>query len=154
MTHYFWDSSALIKRYITETGTGWVRALLLPSAKHTILLAQITPIELASALARRQREGSVAPRTAQAARLFIERHIRRQYVVLGLSNAIVERAKALVNQHMLRAYDAVQLATALEANQRLLANQNTPVIVVSGDQRLLAIATTEGLATENPNTYP
>lgn len=52
MTLYFWDSSALIKRYITEVGTPWVRGVIIPSAGNTAIMAEITRIELASALGR------------------------------------------------------------------------------------------------------
>lgn len=37
MTAYFLDSSALVKRYVAEMGTVWVRAITAPSAAHTIL---------------------------------------------------------------------------------------------------------------------
>jgi len=40
--HYFLDSSALIKRYITEQGTGWVRSITPPSTGNTIIIAQVT----------------------------------------------------------------------------------------------------------------
>jgi hypothetical protein len=43
MTVYFWDSSALIKRYITEVGTPWIRGIIVPSAGNTAIIAQITP---------------------------------------------------------------------------------------------------------------
>src|SRR5258705_12171711 len=46
MTAYFLDSSALVKRYVTEIGTIWIRTISSPSAGHTILVAQITPLKL------------------------------------------------------------------------------------------------------------
>ena len=55
--HYFLDSSALIKRYITEQGTVLVRSITLPSAGHTIILAQVTQVEIVSGVFRRRREG-------------------------------------------------------------------------------------------------
>ena len=32
MTTYYLDTSALIKRYVQETGTDWVRTLVAPTA--------------------------------------------------------------------------------------------------------------------------
>ena len=64
--HYFLDSSALIKRYITEQGTVLVRSITLPSAGHTIILAQVTQVEIVSGVFRRRREGLIPPRTACA----------------------------------------------------------------------------------------
>jgi uncharacterized protein len=36
VTAYFLDSSAVIKRYVPEAGTAWVRAMTMPSTGHTI----------------------------------------------------------------------------------------------------------------------
>lgn len=150
MTVYFWDSSALIKRYITEAGTTWVRGVIVPSAGNAAIIAHITPVELASALARRIREGSTPQRTARAAQHLIERHIRREYTVIALAEDVVKRSVALVYQHPLRAYDAVQLASALESNQRMVAADLPPLVFVSGDHRLLEIAESVGLQVVNP----
>jgi hypothetical protein len=46
-------------------------------------------------------------RTAQAMRLLIDRHARREYVVLGLTHQVVRRAEDLLTVHPLRTYDAV-----------------------------------------------
>lgn len=59
MTTYYLDASALIKRYVHEAGTEWVRAAVASAAGHTLLTARITMVEVYSALARRRREGSV-----------------------------------------------------------------------------------------------
>jgi predicted nucleic acid-binding protein len=52
MTVYYLDTSALSKRYVQEIGTAWVRALVAPSAGHTLLTARLTMVEVYSALAR------------------------------------------------------------------------------------------------------
>ena len=58
MTAYFLDTSALVKRYVTEIGSTWVQDI---AALNTdkLNIAQITWVEFFSALARRQREGSL-----------------------------------------------------------------------------------------------
>ncbi len=56
---YFVDSSALVKRYVTEVGTGWMQEISDPSAGNEFIVARITWIEVLSALARRQREGNL-----------------------------------------------------------------------------------------------
>ena len=77
MTAYYLDSSALVKRYVPETGTGWVRTITTPSAGHTILVAQMMQAEVISGVWRRVREGAIAPRLARAIRLLVDRHTRR-----------------------------------------------------------------------------
>jgi hypothetical protein len=53
MSVLFFDSSALVKRYLTETGSAWAISLLDPTAGHTIVVAAVTRVEavqLAAAL--------------------------------------------------------------------------------------------------------
>jgi predicted nucleic acid-binding protein len=154
VTQYFLDSSALIKRYVVEPGTTWVRSLINHSSGNTAIIAQITQIEIVSGASRRVREGTLTPRTARAVRLLIDRHVRREYVVIGLTPQVVRRAEDLLAVHPLRTYDAVQLASALESNTRLVAAGLSPVHFISADARLLVAATTEGLMTEDPHAHP
>src|SRR5688500_2634302 len=137
MTAYFWDSSAVVKRYLTELGSAWVTSVILPSTGNSAIIAPITPVEISSALARRIREGTTESRTAKAAQLLFNRHQRREYTVIALSDVIVSSASSLTYQYPLRAYDAVQLATAIEINQRMISGGLSPVIFLSADKRLL-----------------
>ena len=41
MAAYVLDASAVVKHYIQEVGTGWVRNLTAPSSSHLIYLARI-----------------------------------------------------------------------------------------------------------------
>ncbi|MBI5957236.1 MAG: type II toxin-antitoxin system VapC family toxin [Chloroflexi bacterium] len=152
--HYFLDSSALIKRYIIEVGTHWIRSITARSSGHVVIIAHITPVEILSGTMRRRREGAINPRTARAARLLIDRHTSREYRVVGLTGQVVQHAEDLLELHALRAYDAVQLASALESNNRLIAAGLSPLIFVSADSRLLIAATSEGLMIDDPSSHP
>ena len=61
MSMLFFDSSALVKRDLTEVGGAWVTSLLDPSLGHTIVVAAITQVESAAALASRYRAGAITP---------------------------------------------------------------------------------------------
>jgi predicted nucleic acid-binding protein len=50
---YFLDSSALLKRYISETGTSWIQSLMAESTGNLLIVAQITWVEIHSVFARR-----------------------------------------------------------------------------------------------------
>jgi hypothetical protein len=54
------DSSALVKRYVIETGSAWVQALCDPSAGHVLALAHIGLVEAAAALGIKHRQGALA----------------------------------------------------------------------------------------------
>ncbi len=59
MPVFYFDSSAAVKRYVSEKGTAWVVSLFKPSAQNIIYLAQITGVEVVSAISRRQRAGNL-----------------------------------------------------------------------------------------------
>ncbi len=154
MSHYFLDSSAVIKRYVVEAGTNWIRSITTPNAGNIIFIAQITSAEVVSGVMRRKRDGSITPPTARATRLLMDRHASREYRVVGLTGQIVQRAEDLLESHPLRAYDSIQLASALEINTRLVAGGLPAIIFVSADTRLLTVASAEGLTTDDPNSHP
>jgi uncharacterized protein len=54
-TAYFVDSSGLVKRYVREGGTGWVRRLTRRNPSTVIYIARITAVEVTSAVARRRK---------------------------------------------------------------------------------------------------
>jgi predicted nucleic acid-binding protein len=56
--------------------------------------------------------------------------------------------------HPLRAYDAVQLVCALTFRDDELAAGRLAPFLVCADSQLLAVASAEGLAIENPAAHP
>lgn len=150
MTRYFLDSSALVKRYVPEPGTAQIRAITVPSAGDTILIAHITSAEIVSAAVRRAREGSIPARVARAIRLLVDRHASREYRVIGLTGRVIQRAEDLLELYPLRVYDSMQLASAIESNGPLVAAGLPPLTFVSADTRLLPIAEAMGLVAVNP----
>lgn len=153
MSNYFIDSSGLVKRYMPETGTAWVRSLMAPGSDHTIFIAQITIVEVISAIARQYHNKEIDLVTLEAFRRLAVHHTQRQYKVLTLNNEIITRALNLHEKHRLRAYDSVQLASALEVSKRASAIGET-ITFIAADTRLLDAAEIEGLTTDNPNNYP
>lgn len=154
MTDYFLDSSGILKRYVAEKGTQWIRSITSANTGNMLLVAQVTQAETVSAVSRRRRENTMSPRTARAIRLIIDRHMMRQYTIIGLTAQIIQVAEDLLENHALRAYDAIQLATAIESDQRLQTMGLSPLIFLSADKRLLSVATSVGLITDNPENYP
>lgn len=154
MTAYFLDSSALVKRYISETGSAWVQQITDPQTGNLLFIARITWVEVISAFARRQREGSLT--SADFAQVIHEfrSDLNTQYQVIELDATLAERAGQLVGQYPLRAYDAVQLASVLLLQPALATTQSTQLIFLSADNRLSTIAISLGLLFDNPNHHP
>jgi uncharacterized protein len=155
MSAFFLDSSALAKRHLVEKGSGWIAALVDPSAGNIIFVADITRVEVAAALAARQRapKGISRKERDDAVDLLLK-HCETDYEIVLLNVAIISRAVSLTQQHRLRGYDAVQLATALQANAALTTAGLASLTFVAADNDLVVAAQAEGLAAENPNYHP
>ena len=151
---YFLDSSALIKRYVVEIGSPWIKTLTDSATGNSLLLVRITWVEVLSAFARRQREGSINAAEVTALIQKFRSEFNNRYRVIEVDKALVERAGELIVEYPLRAYDAVQLASALRVQYLLTLMSETQLIFVSADNRLLDIAQSAGLAIDNPNNYP
>lgn len=125
MSAFFFDSSALVKRYLVEVGTAWVRHLADPGAGDTVIVGQITRVEAAAAIAAGHRAGTITLDERDAGVALVLRH-----------------------------FDAVQLAAALDANTTIIAAGLLTLTFVAADDDLLAAARAEGLAAESPNQHP
>jgi uncharacterized protein len=150
---YFFDSSAIVKRYVAETGSAWVGEILNPAARHRIYIARISIVEVTAAVARRQRDGSLS---AEAASSLIERFDEDcggAYRIVEMTALVLELAAELAASLGLRAYDAVQLGAALTLHRRRVAARHGGLTLVSSDTELNAGAISAGLAVEDPNMH-
>jgi uncharacterized protein len=154
MSAVYLDTSALVKRYLTETGSAWIVTLTDPSSGNSVAVAEITRVEAAAALAARHRTGTVTLAERDSLVALLLRHFDIEYIIAPWSDAIADRAVRLTQQHRLRGYDAVQLATALDTQATLLAAGLLGLTFVAADDDLLDAARAEGLVAENPNLHP
>ena len=136
MTRYF-DASALVKRYVRETGSTTVRRLLATGSAAT---SRLSDVEVSSAIVRRAREGAF---TSDERDLMLAafQHDVPALAMVELTSEITADARTLLLRYPLRAGDAVQLASGLYL-QRQLAR---PVPFVAYDRRLVLAARAEGL---------
>lgn len=154
MAGFFCDSSAIVKRYVNETGSNFVDNLADLKSGNVILLARITRVEVVAAIARRLKNGSVTATDAQNAVAAFQHDLTNNYLTVEITPVLLSVAMSLATKHALRGYDAVQLAAALEANDERIANGLPPLTLVSADTELNNAAQAEGLTVENPNNYP
>ncbi len=148
------DSSALVKRYIAETGSAWVQSQTDPAAGNQLYVARITGMEMIAAITRRQRSGATPSADAAAAITAFRADLAVAFFPLDVSEGLVSHAMDLAERHGLRGYDAVQLAAALELNARCLAAGAAPPLVITADTELNRAAAAEGLAVDDPNAHP
>jgi len=150
---YFFDSSALVKAYIAETGTHWVRTIL-DDPLHRIALSALAEVEVTSALTRRFNEGDLTQLELDQACDELSQDCAA-YFVVDVAGQILQAAVDNARHHSLRAYDAVQLASAIAVRTALLVTQgNLPdFTLISADHSLNDAARLEGLQVEDPNVH-
>ena len=153
MAIYFLDSSALVKRYIRETGSNWVCTLFDPSLGNQVFIAAIAGVEIVSAITRRAKNGSLNVTDAIAIRNQFKQDFQTEYQIIEISEKIINSAMDLSESYALRGYDAVQLASGRELNILCITNGLTGVNFVSADNNLNSAASAEELIVENPNDY-
>jgi predicted nucleic acid-binding protein len=148
------DTSALVKRYVAEVGSAWIRRMVARPVQDVIYTAALTEVEVRSALQRLIREGRLD--TAQAQRLTqrVLQHFTRRYQLIRITRPVVAEAGRLVEGYPLRAYDAVQLACALMVRCSMHRRGMPSPLFVTADTTLLAAAQAEGFPVDNPLQYP
>src|SRR6266850_4794125 len=101
MAIYFFDSSALVKRYALEDGRRWVQAITDPTAANPIYIARIAGAETLAAFTRKVRETKIL--AADAARFIsdVRLDFDSQYQIIEITAAVVARAMALIESHKL-----------------------------------------------------
>jgi uncharacterized protein len=133
----FWDASAIVPLLVDEPQRHDMEDLL--ERDPVMLVWWGTPVECVSALARRERDGSL---NLAAMRTAVERlrALSAQWHEVLPSQAVRNIAERVLRVHPLRAADSLQLAAALVAAELDPAQLD----LVSLDQRLLEAAEREG----------
>ena len=137
----YFDTSALVKRYVDEAGRREVLRLL---RRNACVTSAVLPVELRSGLRRRAADGSL-----DAARLpmILERIAadRPYWTLVDVGTDVLAVAERLVATYPIRALDAIHVASA----QLFAARVSMPGLTfVSADKRQTETATAVGLVVQ------
>jgi len=142
MIHYF-DSSALVKKYIREAGTEKVlTALTAASLRATSKLAYP---EILSCLARKRRDKELSDADHRKAVTAFEADWRT-FAVLEFQDELLPLMKQLSARHPLKGADLVHFASLLWLQKAT----REPATLVASDMMLLRAAKAETVETFNP----
>lgn len=133
------DTSALIKRFVAERGSGLVDALV--AGGQPIATAKIAYAEVHSGLARKRREGHLLkPGYLSACRSFEADW--RACIQVELTDEVLRLARDVIQRRAIRGFDAIHVASALELKRRL----SEEMTFAAADRPLLRAARSEGLS--------
>jgi predicted nucleic acid-binding protein len=135
----FWDASAIIPLLAEEPARE--RLLNLLDEDSQILAWWGTLVEIASAVARREREGIIHAEEVGAV-LGVARRLAESWHEIVPSDSVRRTAERLLRAHPLRAADSLQLAAAVIAAD----HDSTSLEFVCLDARLASAARREGFS--------
>lgn len=139
MSLAYFDTSALVKNYVQETGSARVRRLL---GSYEFLSSGIAPIELHSALRRRHRQGEITAVNYKSILSRVERD-RPFWQLVEPAPQVLAKADEIVLDGSVRTLDALHLASAIIIQDSI----GTALPFVTADGRQLAAARDHNLET-------
>ncbi|HEX3270874.1 MAG TPA: type II toxin-antitoxin system VapC family toxin [Ktedonobacterales bacterium] len=161
MPAYFFDTSALLKRYYREPGTTWVQGIVAPRARSTIYPSLLAHVETIAALRRIGRLNGDHPSYIDSLVNLFKRHLalsaqtNAPYTLIPISPSVIEYASGLCDKYWdispgpLRSLDAIHISSAALVSATL----SDKITLVTADLQMAAIAAIEGISVINP-VYP
>ena len=144
MHYFYFDTSAIAKRYSPETGSKKIDDII-GDKSNIIVIGNIAITELYSAISKKYRIGEISRQDFLSAIYRFENDISKNiYRFLEVDNEVITAAKILILKYSeLRTYDSIHLSLALQLTKL------KPIIVTS-DTVLLKTCISEGLKVINP----
>ena len=147
------DASALVKRYVDEIGSNWMKAYC-SDAEQSIFMADVGRAEVISAFAGKLRGNFISQETFNAILADFIGDVQSDYEMMAATSSIVDEAMLLIQNYKLRGYDAIHIACAVHIEKALQRRGLPSLTLVAADNDLLKAAQAIGLTTENPNHHP
>lgn len=150
----FLDTSALVKRFVQERGSDVMKELLTDDDfRGRLFIAQHTAPELTSALNERYRQTELSHKEVDAAVAEFA-DLQSIFAVVPVTPPVIDEASLILNLHRrsrIHAGDALHLGALRHASRTLLRNE--PVILVTADRSMLAVAAQLGIEGFDPERH-
>ena len=137
----YFDTSALVKKYISENGSDNADKLLLSASD--IYISIIGHIEAISSFRRLLLEREIDEKDYDQLKLEIDQDFQF-FNVIDVSSEIVLSAIKTIDKYQLKSLDSIHLASAILKKRDI-------DFFISSDQKLLNAAKKEGFKVINPN---
>jgi predicted nucleic acid-binding protein len=142
MPAYFFDTSALVKRYHVEEGSEKVDEIF-NDPEGIFAIASITIAEFTSVFARKLNEGIISEDDLRICLSEFSKDMISSFGIVDLGRNHTNKSIPLILKYNLRTLDSLQLATFLD-----LSHLNP--IMVASDEALLNATLKEGFQTIRP----
>ena len=152
MYHFYFDASALAKRYTRESGSDKMLFLFDNVPLERLSCLTLGAIEVFWICVRKRNDGRITNHQFERATTYLRREVinnQSDFKTISVPDSLVWDSMRLVEAHSLNSVDAMVLRSALDTATELRSTDDRLVLVAS-DQRLLRAARTEGLQIFNP----
>ena len=156
MHYFYFDASALVKRYTEELGSDKVDHLFVNAPLNQLRCLTLGAAEVFWICVRKKNDGRITPHEFTHAVANLTREVTSDasdFYTAPVPDSLVWASLNLVETYSLNSVDAMVLCSALETAAELGSIGDTLVLVAS-DQRLLRAASNEGLLIFNPENEP
>jgi uncharacterized protein len=137
----FFDTSALIKKYIDEQGSDRVDEIL--DQARSVYVSGITEIEMLSAVKRLLHDGIIDKNGYNSVKKEMLYDLDF-FQIIELDKTVIETAKELIEKYQLKSLDSIQLGTVLSIKDEI-------DLFAVCDDKLCTFAKQEGIRIVNPN---
>ena len=153
MHYFYFDASALAKRYSHESGSNLVNFLFDRAPLERLKCLTLGGLEVFWILVRKRNDGRITANSFSQAVVNLNSEVLADDsdFELLLPSSLLSEAMDLIDRHSINSTDALILCSALEVGQRL-RSQGDDLVLVASDRRLLRAASAEGMPIFNPET--
>jgi hypothetical protein len=148
---FYFDASALAKRYVKEKGSEIVLRIFSAVAIGQMRVLMIGLAEVVSIFVRKKNGGIISLDLFRASLILFKQEILENlhFKKLDTDSILISRAIPLIEKHSINATDACVLRSALDI-AAFEKDGGNELSLVTADKRLDAAAKAEGLHTINP----
>jgi predicted nucleic acid-binding protein len=148
---FYFDASALVKRYIKEKGSEIVLRIFGAVEIGRMRALMIGLAEVVSIFVRKKNGAVISPDLFRASLLLFKQELLENlhFKKLDADSVLISRAIPLIEKHSINSTDACVLRSALDI-AAFEKDRGNEMSLVTADKRLDAAAKAEGLHTINP----
>ncbi len=152
MFHFYFDASALVKRYTSEVGSDKVNFLFDNVPLNRLMCSVFGALEVFWIFVRKKNDGRITNRDFSQAVINLDYEVidsQSDFKTISVPDSFIWASMNLIETHSLNSVDGVVLRSVLEIATHL-RNVGDDLVLVASDQRLLRAARVEELLVFNP----
>ena len=152
MYYFYFDASALVKRYTRESGSDKMLFLFRNVPLGRLLCLTVGAMEVFWICVRKRNDGRITSHQFERAVTHLRREVintQSDFKTISVPDSLVWDSMPWIETHSLNSVDAIVLRSVLDIATEL-RNTGDTLVLVASDRRLLRAARTEGLQVFNP----